>query len=92
MCISLLSFTVIDIIGWWQEEHLAHKNWVMKCWCGYLSGAKCKWFAYGPSDATATPSSLASVKSRIVLPFWYRLMQVVLEKRPLNGCGTGSSK
>ena len=32
------------------------------------------------------PSSLASFKSRLVLPFWYRLTQVVLEKRPLNGC------
>jgi len=28
---------------------------------------------------------LASLKSRIVLPFWCRLTQVVLEKRPLNG-------
>jgi len=27
-----------------------------------------------------------SSKSRLVLPFWYRLTQVVLEKRPLNGC------
>jgi len=35
-------------------------------WCGYLSGARCKWFAYGPADATATPSSLAPVKSRMV--------------------------
>jgi len=33
-----------------------------------------------------TPSSLASFKSRLVLCFWYRLSQVVLEKRPLNGC------
>jgi len=33
-----------------------------------------------------TPSSLASFKSRLVLPFWYWLIQVVLEKRPLNGC------
>jgi len=32
-----------------------------------------------------TPSSLASFKCRLVLPFWYRLTQVVLEKRPLNG-------
>jgi len=32
--------------------------------------------------------SLAPVKSRLVLPFWYRLTQVVLEKRPLNGCST----
>jgi len=31
------------------------------------------------------PSSLASFKSRLALPFWYRLTQVVLEKRPLNG-------
>jgi len=30
------------------------------------SGARCKWFAYGPADATATPSSLASLKSRFV--------------------------
>jgi len=27
-----------------------------------------------------------SVKSRLVLPFWYRLTRVVLEKGPLNGC------
>jgi len=32
-----------------------------------------------------TPSSLASFESRLVLPFWYWLTQVVLEKRPLNG-------
>ena len=38
-----------------------------------------------------TPSSLASFKSRLVLPFWYRLTQVVLEKRPINGCSSSSS-
>ena len=31
------------------------------------------------------PSSLASFKSRPILPFRYRLTPVVLEKRPLNG-------
>ena len=30
--------------------------------------------------------SLASVKSRLVLPFWYRLTWVVLEKGALDGC------
>jgi len=39
-----------------QKEHPADK----KCdevlaWCGYLSGARCILFAYGPDDATATP-------------------------------------
>jgi len=37
-----------------------------------------------------TPSSLASFKSRLVLLFWYRLTQVVLEKRPLNWCSSSS--
>ena len=37
-----------------------------------------------------TPSSLASLKSRLVLPFWFWLTQVVLEKRPLNGCSSSS--
>jgi len=152
----------------------------MKCWCGYLSGARCRLFAYDPADASASnnptiscltlcclriitlwtffcthllilcsysnnvfflpyilrhilpsvlwqrwlggrkgirpvkkqsggvlawlpvwsevqtciwPSwcdchslSLAPVKSTLVLPFWYRLTQVFLEKRPFNGC------
>jgi len=45
-----------------------------------------EWDAYGPADATATLSSLASLKSRIILPFWCQLSQVVMERRPLNGC------
>ena len=39
-----------------------------------------------PSGCHCQSLSLASVKSRSVLPFWYRLTQVVLDKGPLNGC------
>ena len=39
-----------------------------------------------PSWCHCHSSSLASLKSRLVLPFWYRLTWVVLEKGPLNGC------
>jgi len=39
---------------------------LVRYWRGYLSGVRCKWFAYDPADAIATPSSLASLKSRIV--------------------------
>jgi len=39
-------------------------------------------FAYGPADVTASQNPII----RLVLPFWYRLTQVVLEKRPLNVC------
>ena len=38
----------------------------LRNWHSYLSVVWCKWFAYGPADATATPSSLASLKSRMV--------------------------
>jgi len=41
--------------------HTLRLYWVMRSWHCYLSGARCKWFACGPSDATATPSSLASL-------------------------------
>ena len=52
-----------------QEQHLACKNLVMRCWCGYLSGASCRLFAYVPADATATPKPyrLASFKSTYLL-------------------------
>ena len=39
-----------------------------------------------PSWCHCHSLSLASVKSRLVLPFWYRLTRVVPEKGPLNGC------
>ena len=39
-----------------------------------------------PSWCHCHSLSLASVKSRLILPFWYRLTLVVPHKGPLNGC------
>ena len=39
-----------------------------------------------PSWCHCHSLSLASVKPRLVLPFWYRLTRVVPDKGPLNGC------
>ena len=39
-----------------------------------------------PSWCHCHSLSLAPVKSRLVLPFWYRLTRVVPEKGPLNMC------
>jgi len=55
-----------DTVGRHQEGHLACKNWVMRSRHGYPYGSRCKWFAYGLADATATPSSLALLKSTVV--------------------------
>ena len=60
-------------------------GWVVGCWRGYLSGSEvqtCIW----PSWCHCHSLSLASVKSRLVLPFWYRLTRIVPEKGPLNVC------
>jgi len=38
-----------DSVGW------AAGRAQVGCWRGYLSGARCRLFAYGPADATASP-------------------------------------
>ena len=43
-----------------QKEHPAYKDWVTRRWCGYLSGARCRLFAYGPADATASQNFINS--------------------------------
>jgi len=61
------------------------KNWVVRCsaWLSVWSEVQtciCSSWCHCHS------LSLASVKSRLVLPFWYRLNWAVPEKWPLNGC------
>ena len=66
---------------------------------GHLACKKTEWWGAGmvislergadlhmPSWCHCDSLSLASVKSRLVLPFWYWPTRVVLEKGPLNGC------
>ena len=81
------AFSALMLLVGRQEGHPACKKLsggTVGCWHGYLSGARCR-LAYGPADATATHCSW-SVKSRLVLPFWYWLTLVVPEKEPLNRC------
>ena len=69
-----------------QEGHPACKKQSggVLAWLSVWSKVQtCIW----PSWCHCHSLSLAPVKSRLVLPFWYRLTQVVLEKRPLNGGG-----
>jgi len=77
------AFSVLMLLGR-QERHPACKNWVVRYWRGYLSAARCKWFAYGPADATATHSSLASLKSRMVYLSGAGLPRLSWKKKPLN--------
>jgi len=65
-CVAFSALTLLIQLVGHQEEHPTCKNSLMRCWCGHLFEARCKWFACGPADATATPSSLASLTSKLV--------------------------
>ena len=64
-------FSALTLLVGLQEEHPASKNLVMRCCCGYLSGARCRLFAYGPADATASPNPIISCLIQIQTGFTF---------------------
>jgi len=81
----LCCLNALTLLVGWQEGHLACKK--LACLgAGWLSVwsevPTCIW----PSWCHCHLLSLTSIKSRLVLLFWYRLTRVVPEKGPLNGC------
>jgi len=79
------ALTALTLLVGWQEGHPA---------CKKLNGGVLAWlFVWSEVQTCIWPScchyhslSLVSLKSRLVLLFWYQLTRVVLDKRPLNGC------
>jgi len=85
-----------------QQYQCHRSAMLWHCWLGgrkgmpvkKLSGAVLAWLSVcsevqtsmWPRQCHCQSLSLASVKSRLVLPFWYRLTWVVPVKGPLNGC------
>jgi len=80
-----LAFSALTLLFGRQEGHPA---------CKKLSGGVLAWLSVWsevqtgmwPSWCHCHSLSLASVKSRLVLRFWYRLTWAVLDKGPLNEC------
>ena len=78
------AFSALTLLVGRQEGHPACKkpNGGVLAWLSVWSEVQtCIW----PSWCHCHSLSFASVKSRLVLPFWYRLTRVVPERRPLNG-------
>ena len=79
------AFSALTLLVERQEGHPA---------CKKLSGGVLAWLSVWsevqtcicPSWCHCHSLSLASIKSRLVLPFWYRLTRVVPDKGPLNVC------
>jgi len=51
---------------WWQEELLACKKLSDKVMAWLSVWSKAQMILYGPADADATPSSLTTLKSRMI--------------------------
>ena len=85
-CVPIcFAFSALTLLVGWQEGHPACKKQSggVLVWLSVWSQVQtCIW----PSWCHCHSLSLASVKSRLVLPFWYRLTRVVLDKGPVNGC------
>ena len=81
--ICLQCFDTVD----WASGRASSLSDEVLMWLSVCSEAQivCIWSSWRHCHPK-TPSPLALFKSRLVLPFWYRLTQVVLENRPLNGC------
>ena len=85
--VCICAFSALTLLVGRQEGHPACKKQSggVLAWLSVWSEVQtCIW----PSWFHCHSLSLAPVKSRLVLPIWYRLTQVVLEKRPLNGCSS----
>jgi len=88
--VDVHAFRASTLLDGRQDGQSARKKWVVGYWHGYLSEARCRWFAYGPVDATATPSSLPPVKSKMVYLSGAGLPRLSW-KKGINGCSSISS-
>ena len=88
--IALLNaFSALTLLVGWQEGHPACKK--TEWWCaGVVICLERGADLHTASCYHCHSPSLASVKSRLVLPFWYRPTQVVPDKGPLNVCSSSS--
>jgi len=76
-----IAFSALTLL----EEHPAYKNWVMRCWCGYVWSTMlviCIWSSWCHCYAIIS----CFIKIQIGLTFLVPAYQIVLEKRSLNGC------
>jgi len=82
--IIIITFSALTLLVGRQEGHPAYKKLIggVLAWLSVWSEVQnCIWHSWCHCHSL----SLASVKSRLVLPFWYRLTRIVADKGPLNG-------
>ena len=80
---QMLCFQCFDAVGWAACPACKKQSDGVLAWLSVWSEVQtCMWLSWCHCHSL----SLASVKSRLVLPFLYRLTRIVAEKEPLTGC------
>ena len=80
--VNIVTFSALTLLVGRQEGHKKLSGGVL-AWLSVWSEVQT---CICPSWCHCHSLSLASLKSRLVLPFWYWLTRVVLDKGPLSGC------
>ena len=82
-CLVWIFSALMLLVGRQERHPVCNKlsGWVLALLSVWSEVQTCVWSSWCHCHSL----SLASVKSRLVLPFWYRLTWVVPDKWPLNG-------
>ena len=82
------AFSALTLVGWVSRRASGPQKMSNEVlvWLSVWSEVDCLHMVQLMPLPPKIPSSLASFKSRLVLPFWYWFTEVILEKRSLNGC------
>ena len=78
------TFSALTLLGIRKSTRPVKTEWCVGIVVCLAQGADCLHICLHLLFADAT----VIFKFRLFLPFWYQLTQVVLEKRPLNGCSS----
>jgi len=82
LCLQCCAFGALTLLVGRQEEHPVRINWLMMCWCGYLSATRFRLFACGPADATAVPKPHHLLPR--LNPDWFYLSGTGIESVPIQ--------
>ena len=85
-CVLQMPFSALTLLVGWQEGHPACKNWVVGCWHGFLSGARCR-LAHCMAQLVPLPLTVSCFSEiQIGLTFLVPAHLGSPGKGPLNGC------
>ena len=82
LLVVVIAFSALTLLVGHREEHPPRKNWVIRCWCGYLSGEGADYLhTVGPMPLSSQNRVISClIKILNVLPFCMGLSRLSWKK------------